>query len=155
MHQDWAAMVVMISGCLMVFSIVRVLSTNRSRREAVKAQQDLQTRLLEKFGSAPELSAFLQTEAGESFVKGVQSSPPNAMARILTSVQSGLLTFVLGIAFLMLEAWLKFDEPVFAILGTICVALGIGFLASSFVSYRLSKSLNILPGNGTQGGSRA
>ena len=72
-----------------------------------------QTKLLERIGSVNELGAFLNTEAGTRFLKGLTTvteagSPPQA--RILRAVQSGAVLATVGIG-LYLYGWMTPTVP--------------------------------------------
>ena len=61
-----------LSSSTMVVLIVYFISRSRARRAEVQAE--VQSRLIDRFGTAPELIEFLQSPAGRQFVSGVQSS---------------------------------------------------------------------------------
>ncbi len=140
---DLASMMVALGCFAMVATIVRVVSNARSRQMTLKAQLDVQTRLVDKFGSAPELASFLQTQAGEGFLKALTVERPNPMQRILGNVQAGLIFLALGGAFLLLASWVG-GEKAFGVMGTLSLALGVGFLACALAAYKISKAWNIL-----------
>ena len=110
-----------------------------------------QTKLLERIGSVNELGAFLNTEAGTRFLKGLTTvteagSPPQA--RILRAVQSGAVLATVGIG-LYLYGWMTPTVPGEVTNGinavaTILFGIGVGFLISAALSYRLSKEMGLL-----------
>lgn len=121
--------------------IVWVISGNVRRRKIAEMQKDLHTRLLEKFGTSQELLEYLKSEAGRKFLEGATIERARPFGRILGSIQSGLTLLLVGVGLLLLhgrvsESWAE-DTLVF---GVLAAALGIGFVLSAGVSYRLSKS---------------
>ena len=70
---EWIPIVAIITNCAMVVLIVFFVARSRQRRFEVHAQ--VQQKLIDRFGSAPELIEFLQSPAGREFVTGVQSAP--------------------------------------------------------------------------------
>jgi hypothetical protein len=134
--------------------IIRILVTNRRQLKLAQIQAEMQTRLLDKFSSAEELQSYLDTEAGQRFLHtAAAEEPASPYRRILGSVQAGLILTAAGIAFLSLQTALTDTHEAFGMmfLGALALALGIGFLISSFIAYRLSKSWGLINGNGKQG----
>jgi hypothetical protein len=109
-----------------------------------------QSKMLDRIGSVTELGAFLNTEAGTRFLKGLTSVNEEGapQVRILRAVQSGAVLTTLGIA-LYLYGWLtptvrgEVTNGVNAV-ATILFGIGVGFLLSAALSYRLSKQMGLL-----------
>jgi hypothetical protein len=116
-------------------------STFRRVRTA-RLQADVQTKLLERFGSSRELLDYLQTGHGQRFLEFVVTERANPYARILTAAQAGVIMTLLGVAFLFLTNMANVHEAadVLLVLGTLVLTLGIGFLASAALSFVLSRS---------------
>ncbi len=127
-----------LSSSAMVVLIVYFVSRSKARR--VEVQAEVQTRLIDRFGSAPELIDFLQSPAGRAFVNGVQSAPALlTRERILSGFSRAIILSMLGAAFLGLTFF--YDED-FAVPASIILSLGIGYLLATFVSWRLSRNLH-------------
>lgn len=127
-----------LSSSAMVVLIVYFVSRGRQRRAEVQAE--VQTRLIDRFGSAPELIEFLQSPAGRQFVHGVQSAPALlTRERILSGFSRAIILSMVGAAFLGLTFF--YDDD-FAVPASILFALGLGYLIATFVSYRLSGPLH-------------
>jgi hypothetical protein len=127
-----------LSSSTMVVLIVYFISRAKARRAEVQAE--VQSRLIDRFGSAPELIEFLQSPAGRQFVNGVQSAPAMlTRERILSGFTRAIVLSMLGAAFLGLTFW--YDDD-FAVPASILFSLGIGYLIATFVSYRLSRHLH-------------
>lgn len=108
-----------------------------------------QLKMLDRIGSVNELGAFLNTEAGTRFLKGLTtlSEPAHPGSRILRAVQSGAVLATLGLV-LYLYGWLtptvrEVTNGINAV-ATILFGIGVGFLISAAVSYRLSKHMGLL-----------
>lgn len=126
--------VAIITNCAMVVLIVYFVARARQRRFEVHAE--VQSKLIDRFGSATELIEFLQSPAGREFVSGVQSAPVIlARERILSGFSRAIILSMLGAAFLALTFF--YDED-WAIPAAILFSLGIGYLIATVVSYRLS-----------------
>jgi hypothetical protein len=124
----------------------------KRRQTQGQAQTDLQHRLLEKFSSPQEIGDFLQTEGGRRFLQGLtlERTPVgtrHAGKRILLALQIGTVVTLLGTATLslgLIYPMRRVDEPHPAVIfGLLVLAIGIGFLISAGISYRLSKAWGI------------
>jgi len=69
-EMNWMPMIVSLGFFAMIVWIVW-LGTNAKNRRA-QAQAEVQTKLIERFGSAKEFIEFLQSPAGRQFVTGVE-----------------------------------------------------------------------------------
>lgn len=111
----------------------------------VRAQMELHNRLLEKFGSASEFTAYLQTPNGERFFENLATERVHPASKILGSIQKGSILTIVGLALLLLSiVYRRVDEGFFLIFGVLVLALGAGFLISSALSYRLSKAWGLM-----------
>jgi hypothetical protein len=119
--------------------IVWVVSNHKRRSRVEAGQAEMQTKLLDKFGSSEELMAYLQSEPGQRFLQPPPMDTKSPYGRILGSIRWGVILTFLGIGFLIVRGYAPEPEP-FLFLGTVTLALGLGFLVSSGISYALSKS---------------
>ena len=133
----WIPIMGMITSTVMVVLIVYFVARARQRRAEIQAE--VQTKLIDRFGSAPELIDFLQSPAGRQFVSGVQGVP-GAMARerIMSGFTRSIVLSMLGAAFLGLTF---FYEDDFAVPAAILFSLGVGYFIATFVSWRLAASM--------------
>jgi hypothetical protein len=135
----------------LVYTIVNGLRVWHQQR----MMSQFQAKLLDRIGSINELGGFLNTEAGSRFLKGlttINEVAANPSVRILRAVQSGAVLATVGLA-LFAYGWLTPKLPGDAYNGinavaTILFGLGAGFVVSAAVSYRLSKGLGLLSGDG-------
>lgn len=137
---EWIPIVGIVSSSVMVVLVVYFVTRGRARKTEVQAE--VQSRLIDRFGSAPELIEFLQSPAGKEFVSGVQSAPALlTRERILTGFSRAIILTMLGIAFTGLAlVYGDYDNPL-PFFAAIFLALGVGYLLATFVSWRLSKQL--------------
>jgi hypothetical protein len=127
-----------LSSSAMVILVVWLVTRSRQRR--VEVQVEMQSKLIDRFGSAPELVQFLHSPAGRQFVTGVQLAPSLlTRERILSGFTRSIVLTALGLAFLFLTFMYERD---FAIPAAILFSLGIGYLLATLVSYKLSGKLN-------------
>ena len=129
--------VAIIANSAMVVLIVYFVARSRQRR--IEVQAEVQAKLLDRFGSAPELIDFLHSPAGKQFVTGVQSAPAIlTRERLMSGFSRSIILSMLGAAFLLLTFF--YDDD-FAIPAAILLSLGVGYLIATLVSYKLSGSL--------------
>lgn len=127
--------------CSMGASVLIVYFVARARQRRVEVQAEMQTRLIERFSNAQEMVTFLQSPAGKEFVTGVSvASGHLARERVLGGFTRAIVLTFLGLAFMVLAFWFRDDG--WMIPAAIVLALGIGFLLATFVSYRLTAKMS-------------
>lgn len=129
--------IAILTTSAMVVLVVFIVARSRQRR--VEAQFEMQARLIDRFGAAPEFVAFLQSPAGRQFVAGVHAAPAALTRdRLMSGFTRAIVLTMLGAAFLFLTFY--FDDS-FAVPAAILFFLGVGFLLATFVSFKLSAKL--------------
>lgn len=151
------APVLAVTGLAAIFTwLVRSILLHRRHQQTTKLQAELQTKLLERFGTADEMVAYLQSDAGRHFVRSATIERGNPFGRILGSVQVGLILVVTGLGFTYLRyhVGIPRDSEGFLFIGTMALALGIGFLLSAAAAYLLSRAWGLLAprSEGAEGG---
>lgn len=133
-----APMLVLIAGALTIGSILRTQIINRRLRENAKVWADLQAKLIDKFGSADEVVRYLESDAGKRLLEGQTNGASSPHARILDGIHIGLLVTLGGIGMWASKGAFSGKAPEFLqVVGTLGIVLGIGFLASAYVSWNL------------------
>lgn len=130
-----------ILGMLLTFAaaVVIVLVVSRSRTRRLEIQTELQSKLIDRFGSASELVTFLQSKAGQDFVRGVQSAPVKAARdRASFGIRVGIVFTAIAAAFLVL--WPITDNEGLAWPGIIFLAIGCAYFASAYTVLRFARS---------------
>ena len=139
-----------LGGMAMSAFVVYTTVEGLRRWHQQRVLNQFQTKLLDRIGSVSELGAFLNTEAGARFLKGLTtvSQPAGPQVRILRATQSGAVLATLGLG-LYLYGWLtptvrgEVTNGINAV-ATILFGIGAGFLISAALSYRLSKQMGLL-----------
>jgi hypothetical protein len=153
MHEAFAVTIVLVSFMTGLYFIVAAGFSGRKAGALIRARADLQTKLLDRLGSGREVVEFCQTEGGKQFIEALSmgtiespASKGSPTERILGSIQKGIILTLLGLGFLILAQKYHRDDPgdVFMVVGVVGLSLGIGFLLSASVSYRLSRSMGLL-----------
>jgi len=136
----------------MIGFVVWVLSTGWLRRSRLRLTSEFQNKLLERIGSLNDLNDFLRTEGGKKLMDGLAFDLPSTRPQdsILRTIQLGIVCVSLGLGFLLLRVYFGSrysdfgDYEVLTIVAAIGIALGVGFLASAAVSYRLAGKMGVL-----------
>ena len=133
--------------------VIRIFVESLRWSKTFKMQSDVHARLIEKFSSSQELSAYMETEAGKRFLeaappqKGFSGGQhmPNAVARVLTPLQVGIVMVLLGLGFIMLRhAQTEMNVPML-VLGTVLLMPGIGFILSAGAAWLVARRLGLMP----------
>ena len=120
-----------------------------------KLQSEVHGKLIDKFSSNQELAAYMETEAGKRFLEAApipidverQQFMPNAVARVLTPLQIGIVLSLLGAGFFLLRHVSPEMEIPMLVLGTIALMPGVGFILSAGVTWVLASRLGLMPQN--------
>jgi hypothetical protein len=133
--------------------IIRLIVENRRWGRTFKQQSEVHARLIDKFSSSQELAAYMETEAGKRFLEaapipiGIESTRrmPNAVARVLTPLQIGIVLVLLGVGLLLLRNVEPDMNVPMLVLGTLALMPGIGFILSAGVTWVLARRLGLMP----------
>lgn len=131
----------LIVGCS--FVLWTIFTTIR-RYKIARLQADIQSKLVDKFGTTQDLIAYTGTETGREFLRSLSLEQRSPYDRIIAAVQAGIVSFFLGVALLFLRGRISGGEQVLLVFGTIFSTLGIGFVLAAGASYSLSKSFGLL-----------
>jgi hypothetical protein len=134
----WIPIIGTVASAATIVLVVYFVTKGRQRR--VEAQVEMQSKLIDRFGSAPELVTFLHSPAGRQFITGVQSAPEVlTRERIMSGFTRAVVLSTLGLAFLGLTL---FDNNDWAVPAAIVLALGIGYFLATYISYKLSATVH-------------
>ena len=130
--------------------IVAAVVTALKQRANTRTRSEIYNRLIDKFATAPEFIAFLQSDAGLKFIEENAAEPSVPLGRILASVQIGIVLALLGAGLLVTGNIFggSLGGDLYIVLtvgGVIGLMIGGGLLISAAVSYRLCKAWGILP----------
>jgi hypothetical protein len=153
MHPLEAFSILIAMGTLTgsVLYLVRTSLEHIRATRTEKLQADLYTRLLDRFGSSQDLLAYLQTDAGKNLLRPSPAAEepvkaPAPTRRIMTSVQIGTILVAFGIGLLIIKSSIESERPrePLTVFGILSVTTGVGFLASAFASWKLSRAWGLL-----------
>lgn len=112
------------------------------RKTRYKSQ--LQNKIVDKFQSVQEFNEFLQSKEGNKFLNFLKFSGLAPKEKILNSLTRGVILIMLGIALIVTGQLFSGEMRYFTGSGIVTIALGAGFLISTFVAYALSKKWGII-----------
>ena len=136
--------VIAVSGFYITLALI-VWTVTKARQRRAEMQSEVQTRMIDKFSSAPEFITFLQSDAGKHFASTFEEVPrAHTRDRILGGVTRSVVLTVLGLGVLAI-CLTEARDIGFIIAGCILLSLGLGYFIATIVSFRLSKSWGLLP----------
>jgi hypothetical protein len=150
---------VFISILLAVLWVLRLVLENRRWNKTFKVHEEVHTKLIEKFASGQELTAYMESDAGRRLLEWTPpafDTPlrglPVAASRILWSIQAGLILGLVGVGLLLIRDRIPDAVEPLLVFGTLGLTIGSGFILSALISYVLSKHLGLM-GGAAQGGA--
>jgi hypothetical protein len=132
---------------------LRLFVESRRWSRIFTLQNEVHSKLIDKFSSSQELAAYMETDAGKRFLEaapipvnlGTGQRVPNAVARVLTPIQIGVVLVLLGVGFLLLRHAGPDMEMPMRVLGTVILMPGIGFIISAGITWVLATRLGLMP----------
>jgi hypothetical protein len=153
MSESLATTIILCTIASVLGSSVWAIAINIRRSRWGRQVAELHSKLLDRFVGSQDLIAFLEGEAGRKYFESLAFDIKDSMNRILNGIQLGIILASLGLCLLIIRSGQ--DSPIMRnallLIGAPVTALGIGFLVSAAISYRLCKTLGLLHKNGQQG----
>ena len=135
MQESLIALVGMIITFAVFFGVVFLIIRMQQRKHELRAE--VQTRLIDKFGSSQELIAFLESSGGREFVQGVQNEKVVIHNRAMAGIRKAIVLSFLGIG--LVTIWGISDAEWVSWFGILFLALGVGYVVAAVVSMRLGR----------------
>lgn len=110
----------------------------------MKHKSQLQNKIVEKFSTAQEFNDFLQSRQGNRFLNFLKFNGLTPREKILSSLSKGVILFFLGVALVIIGQIFTGEMRYLNAFGIVIIALGVGFLIATFISYKLSKKWGII-----------
>lgn len=137
--------------------LVRTTIDHRRWMRLTKVQNDVHSKLFDRFGTNEDLLTYIQSPAGRRYLEsgsGPIDLGPRAISapfgRILWSVQMGLVLAVGGLGMLFVSGRVPAEvAPLIFAIAIVTVSLGTGFVLSAVVSFILSQRLGLFERPGT------
>ena len=136
----------------MLVWLIRTVVDHRRWLRQSRVQVEVHTKILDRMTTNEDLLAYAKTPAGSRFLEsapidlGTAAAPATPFGRIIWSVQAGVVLVALGAGLLIAQTSL-IDEvrAGFKLIATVTIALGVGFVASAAVAYKVSSRVGLLP----------
>jgi hypothetical protein len=135
-----------------VLWLIRLFVDTFRWKRSLKVQAEMQSKMLDKFGSNQDLIAYLETEAGKRLLQvpaipsGVESTPRagGMLGRMLLPLQFGTVLIPIGIGLGLLRRSFP-NEAGLVVLSTLVLTLGIGLSVAALVSWLMARHYGLLP----------
>ncbi len=136
--------------------LTHVLLENRRWNRIFKLQNDVHSKLIERFGTSQEVLTYMNTEAGKRFLEGTpiavgfepQQQVPSAVGRVLTPLQIGTVLALLGVGLILLRHSIPDGAAPLLLVGTVVLMPGLGFIISAGMTFLLARRLGLMPDSG-------
>jgi hypothetical protein len=150
---DLAPLLVFVCVVGALLWLTRIFVENRRWSRIFKLQTEVHGKLIDRFSANQELLTYMGTEAGKRFLEAApipvefepQQRVPNAVARVLTPLQIGIVLSLLGSGFLMLRHAEADMRIPMLVMGTIFLMPGFGFILSAGITWLLAGRLGLIP----------
>ncbi|HEV7920683.1 MAG TPA: hypothetical protein VGR02_07820 [Thermoanaerobaculia bacterium] len=139
----WIPIVTSI-GCYIMITMI-VMAIVRGKTERAKMHADVQAKMVERFGTAPEFIEYLRSAEGKAFMGAVeQTQQRSALDRVVSGFSKATVTAFLGLGFIVIYCFPDTRFEGFLIAGVILLMLGLGFILSALVSLKLSRNWGLV-----------
>jgi hypothetical protein len=133
--------------------LVRTVVDHRRWLRLSRVQAEVHTKLMDRLTSNEDLLSYIQTPAGRRFlesapiaVDGEPRQPAAPLSRIVWSLQAGVVLFALGMGIYLSRGRVPAEVGQgLSVLGTIVVALGLGFAVSAVLAYMITSRFGLVP----------
>ena len=137
---------IIVSAAWIITSIMKSIK----ERANTRTRAEIYNKLIDKFGSAPELVEFLRSDAGLRFIEEQTIEPSQPLMKIMSSVRLGVtLALIGGGTLVVANLWDRtFGEDLYnmiALAGTVALTAGAGFIISAAISYKLCQLWGLMP----------
>jgi len=139
MDESFNIMGVIVLNLIFLYLLINMFSEWLRMRYKNRMYKEL----LNKFQGGQELGDFLNNESGSRFINTFSIHTQQPKEKIIASVIKGVVITLLGISLVVIGLVYPEYQKHFVIFGIIGTAVGIGFLVSSFLTYRLSMKWDI------------
>lgn len=110
----------------------------------IRHKSVLQSKIVDKFSTAQELNDFLQSQEGNKFLDFLKFNGFAPRDKILSSLTRGVILSFLGIALIIIGQIFPEEMRIISAFGIAVFALALGYLISTFISYKLIKKWGII-----------
>ena len=135
--------------------VSKVFLDHRARMRIAQLQSDIHMKVLDRFSSAQEIAAYMESSAGKKLLETSHDEGSATYQRVQGAMIAGLVLLAGGVG--LLNASVAFvsadDIRGLTVFGTLLKYLGLGFLVASLTTYLLAKSWGLINGKDGKGPS--
>lgn len=145
-QQPEAFYALVVSALFFVFAalIVGMLLKHRRQSWILRAQIELQTKLLDRLTAGQELRAYLESGAARSLLDALRPQTDEALTRVLPAAMAGCVFLVMGAGLFVLPQWFDFGSPAVILIGAVVLSAGLGLLLAAALAFFLVKSWGLI-----------
>lgn len=110
----------------------------------IRHKSVLQSKIVDKFSTAQELNDFLQSQEGNKFLDFLKFNGFAPRDKILSSLTRGIILSFLGMALIIIGQIFPEEMRIISAFGIAVFALALGYLVSTFLSYKLIKKWGLI-----------
>lgn len=141
-----------VSMTIFIFTwLVRRVIEHRHWTRLARVQAEVHNKLLDRFGSNEDVLKYIESPSGKKFLEAAPiplDAEPRAVSapisRVLWSVQIGVILAFGGLGLRLVSYNVEKEvSSALGALGTLALAIGIGFIVSALISFFVSRRLGI------------
>ncbi|HSK81470.1 MAG TPA: hypothetical protein VLQ45_33760 [Thermoanaerobaculia bacterium] len=137
----WWIVVMVLGQIAFACLIVWMFLSYRLKREDHRAQE--RDRLLNRFGTGPEMVEFLSSPGGQKLLDSFAVHRTNTVLSLARTIRAGVVLLSIGAAFMILAYWGPSIENLM-IPGVLLGMAGSGILVSAAISNRMFRRAGLL-----------
>ncbi|HSR67654.1 MAG TPA: hypothetical protein VLU25_06910 [Acidobacteriota bacterium] len=129
--------------CTLIGWIFYVISNWWLQNRRLTLTMEFHKRLLDRMGNSEEFGRFLESQAGQNMMQSLSEQPvPRFLggSGVLRALQASVVFLMLSLAMFALRWIYPLDEG-YLVMGILTMAVGLGLLLSSLLSYGLRDRL--------------
>ena len=150
-QEDMAPFVLTVTIFGALLWLIRLLLENRRWGKIFGLQSAVHGQLIEKFSNSQQLLTYMETDAGKRFLEAAPIATeidkrrlPNLVARVIATLQIGVVLVLLGIGLLFLRHVLGHRAEALLVGGVVVLMPGLGFMISAGITWVLAKRLGFI-----------
>jgi hypothetical protein len=144
-----------LTAICLIYSLLRQGIEHRRWRRQIALQTEFHNKLIDRMANNQDLLAYLDSSSGRRFfempapvVTPASMALSAPVARILWSIQIGVIVVAAGVGFWIARGTVEDADlvSVFQVMGSLAIAVGVGFVVSAVASWVLSQRMGLMSG---------
>ena len=132
--------------------VAKVFLDHRARMRIAQLQSDLHMKLLDRFSTSQEITAYLGSASAGKFLDVSAAEGSFSYSKVLGAMIDGLVLASTGIGLLLSKGAFANPDDIqgLTVFGTLLTSLGGGFLLAAVATFVLAKSWGLINGQSGQ-----